>query len=81
MRELARLFSFPDDKQFFGSMTAIPRQIDNSVPVNLAKAIALPIFQVHKSRRLQSDSNDEGLQLITASRLDCESSATVGWRF
>ena len=31
IRELARLFDLPDNKQFFGSFTAIQKQIGNSV--------------------------------------------------
>jgi len=60
MRELARLFSYPDDKQFFGKLTAIRKQIGNSVPVNLAQAIALPIFRVHKSRKRVVETHPDG---------------------
>jgi len=39
-RELARLQSFPDDYVFLGTKGAILKGIGNSVPVNLAKALA-----------------------------------------
>ena len=45
--ELTSLFSYPDEKQFFGSLTKIQIQIGNYVPVKLAKAIADPIFAIH----------------------------------
>jgi len=60
IRELARLFSYPDWEQFFGSTTAMRRQIGNSVPVKLAKAVALPIVAVHRAlaETWASASND-----------------------
>mmetsp|Transcript_33846 Transcript_33846/g.62272 ORF Transcript_33846/g.62272 Transcript_33846/m.62272 type:complete len:209 (+) Transcript_33846:32-658(+) len=59
IRELARLFDLPDDKQFFGSRTSIRKQIGNSVPVKLAKAIAGPIIAVHEEfRRIQACHGD-----------------------
>jgi DNA (cytosine-5)-methyltransferase 1 len=39
-REAARLQSYPDDFKFLGSKTSIYKQIGNSVPVLLAKAVA-----------------------------------------
>ena len=57
IRELARLFDLPDNKQFFGSFTAIQKQIGNSVPVKLAKAIACPIMTVHEEFRNAHSSN------------------------
>ncbi len=39
-REAARLQSFPDHFQFLGSKTSIYKQIGNSVPVLLARAVA-----------------------------------------
>ena len=50
IRELARLFDLPDEKQLFGSYSAVRKQIGNSVPVKLAKAIATPILAVHQER-------------------------------
>jgi len=40
-REAARLQSFPDNFQFLGSKTSIYKQIGNSVPVLLARAVGL----------------------------------------
>ena len=48
IRELARLFDLPDNKQFFGNWTSMKRQIGNSVPVKLAEAISSQILEVHK---------------------------------
>ncbi|KAL9184099.1 hypothetical protein ACHAXT_002185 [Thalassiosira profunda] len=48
IRELARLFDMPDNKQFFGSLPQMRAQIGNAVPCKLAKAIACPILEVHQ---------------------------------
>jgi len=39
-REAARLQTFPDDFEFFGSKIQVARQIGNAVPPKLAKAVA-----------------------------------------
>ena len=51
IRELARVFGLQDSIQFFGSVTAMQKQIGNSVPVKLATAIAKPILAVHAKTR------------------------------
>ena len=48
-RELARLFSYPNNKKFYGSLRAIRKQIGNSVPVAMAEAISSEIVAVHKN--------------------------------
>ncbi|EIN14787.1 Cytosine-specific methyltransferase [Mycoplasmopsis agalactiae 14628] len=45
IRETARIQSFPDEWQFFGSIASQYRQIGNGVPVNLAKAIGKSIIE------------------------------------
>ena len=40
VREYARIQTFPDDWEFFGSSSAKYKQIGNAVPVNLARAVA-----------------------------------------
>ncbi|ENY68580.1 Cytosine-specific methyltransferase [Metamycoplasma auris 15026] len=45
IRETARIQSFPDEWQFFGSIASQYRQIGNGVPVNLAKAIGNSIIE------------------------------------
>lgn len=40
VREYARIQSFPDDWQFYGSVYSKYKQIGNAVPVNLAKCVA-----------------------------------------
>lgn len=45
IRETARIQSFPDEWQFFGSIASQYRQIGNGVPVNLAKAIGSSIIE------------------------------------
>lgn len=39
-RELARLQTFPDNFEFYGSSIQVQQQIGNAVPCNLAKAVA-----------------------------------------
>lgn len=43
-REYARIQSFPDEWDFEGSVTQVYKQIGNAVPVELAKAIGLSIY-------------------------------------
>ncbi|CAB9522023.1 Modification methylase [Seminavis robusta] len=63
IRELARLFSYPDSKQFFGSLTAMRKQIGNSVPVKLAEAVTRPIVAMYhelsQERRVDSNTTSE----------------------
>ena len=44
-REYARIQTFPDDYEFYGSMTSVYKQIGNAVPVNMAQEVA---FQIKK---------------------------------
>jgi DNA (cytosine-5)-methyltransferase 1 len=55
LRELANLFSYPSDKQFFGSKTEIRRQIGNSVPVKLAEAIAKSVITIHRDKGTEDE--------------------------
>ncbi len=43
IRENARIQSFPDDWNFFGTIRSKYKQISNAVPCNLAKEIGLSI--------------------------------------
>lgn len=43
IREYARIQTFPDSYQFFGSITSQYKQIGDAVPVNMAKSIGLAI--------------------------------------
>lgn len=45
VREYARIQTFPDAWQFFGSVSAQYKQIGNAVPVNLAKAIGHSLIE------------------------------------
>jgi len=47
VREMARLQSFPDDYDFYGSATQKKSQIGNAVPIKLAEAIARSIYSEH----------------------------------
>lgn len=44
-REAARLQTFPDSFEFDGTKTEVARQIGNAVPPQLAKAIALHVYE------------------------------------
>lgn len=44
IREYARIQTFPDDWEFYGSLSSKYRQIGNAVPVNLAEAIGYSIY-------------------------------------
>lgn len=46
IREYARIQSFPDDWEFYGSNSQQYKQIGNAVPVEMAKAIGLSIISV-----------------------------------
>ena len=46
VREYARIQSFPDKWEFYGSMGQQYKQIGNAVPVELAKAVGLSIIDV-----------------------------------
>jgi DNA (cytosine-5)-methyltransferase 1 len=70
IRELARLFSYPDDKQFFGSMTAMRKQIGNSVPVKLAWALSVPAVAMYRSLAEQYDKNHDGSDIDMSSLSD-----------
>ena len=50
LRELARLWTFPDSEQFFGTSNDVRSLIINSVPLTLAEAVATPIFDAHEKR-------------------------------
>jgi len=45
VREYARIQSFPDDWQFYGTVTSQYKQIGNAVPVNLAREIGISIIK------------------------------------
>lgn len=46
VREYARIQTFPDEWQFFGSLSAQYKQIGNAVPVNLAWAIGRSLMRL-----------------------------------
>ena len=46
VREYARIQTFPDDYEFFGTIESQYKQIGNAVPVNMAKAIGESIREV-----------------------------------
>ncbi|OMC70337.1 DNA (cytosine-5-)-methyltransferase [Paenibacillus odorifer] len=46
VREYARIQSFPDSWEFYGSIANCYKQIGNAVPVNFSKAIGLSIIEV-----------------------------------
>lgn len=46
VREYARIQTFPDDWQFYGSLSAKYKQIGNAVPVNLAWALGRAIMRL-----------------------------------
>lgn len=46
IREYARIQSFPDKWEFYGSITKQYQQIGNAVPVELAKAIGLSLVNI-----------------------------------
>ncbi len=52
IREMARIQGYPDSHIFFGSKSEQSRQVGNSVPVGLGKAMADAIFNFFKSNNL-----------------------------
>lgn len=44
VREYARIQTFPDEWEFYGSLSSKYRQIGNAVPVNLAKSIGYKLY-------------------------------------
>lgn len=71
-RERARLFGYPDNFTFEGSITEVRRQIGNSVPPIAAKVIAanlLPVFDAPLKKKLaevveeEKESLNSGIQL------------------
>lgn len=62
-RERARLFGYPDDFVFEGSITQVRRQIGNSVPPVAAKVLAehmLPLFKakaIKESGKIKTEDN------------------------
>lgn len=52
VREYARIQSFPDEWQFFGSIGNQYKQIGNAVPVNLAKAIGQSVVNYLNKNQL-----------------------------
>lgn len=60
VRECARLQSFPDYWNFYGSWCGCMRQVGNAVPVALAQAVAAPLIAaLHARRNLLSHSSSE----------------------
>ena len=53
-RERARLFCYPDDFKFFGSITEVRKQIGNSVPPLAAKVLAEAILPAFKAKYASS---------------------------
>ena len=47
--EYARIQTFPDNYEFYGSINQIYKQIGNAVPVNLSKALAKEVIEVLKN--------------------------------
>jgi DNA (cytosine-5)-methyltransferase 1 len=45
VRENARIQSFPDDWEFYGSLGSQYKQVGNAVPVQLAYAVAKEIYE------------------------------------
>jgi DNA (cytosine-5)-methyltransferase 1 len=45
-REYARIQTFPDDWEFYGSKNNIYKQIGNAVPVNLGYAVGLTVVKM-----------------------------------
>ena len=46
MREAARIKTFPDDYEFVGAMTDQYRMIENAVPPEFARRLALTIHEL-----------------------------------
>jgi DNA (cytosine-5)-methyltransferase 1 len=52
-REAARIQTFPDDFEFFGSKIAVARQIGNAVPVDLARQVAAHVIAQLRAARVK----------------------------
>lgn len=65
VREYARIQTFPDDWNFYGSLSAKYKQIGNAVPVNLAWAIGRSLIRLFNKIETMMDQPFCGEETIT----------------
>jgi len=69
VRESARIQTFPDEWEFFGSKLQAYKQIGNAVPVNLAYAMGLRLIDLLNDMEASKPKTNEEIPSKTSEEL------------